>query len=74
MVINPPLFTDINECATNNGGCSQVCLNSEANYSCDCYSGYGLGPNNYTCNGMSTTHLYMYILLQLNNINANYVS
>ena len=72
MIMNPPLFIDINECATNNGGCSQVCLNTEGSYSCHCYLGYGLGPNNHTCNGMHTTHVYMFI--QLNNINANYVS
>ena len=36
MIINPPLFTDINECATNNGGClMQVCLNTEGSYSCE---------------------------------------
>ena len=52
---NPPLFTDINECATNNGGCSQVCLNTEGSYSCDCYPGYELGFNNHTCNGRCTT-------------------
>ena len=61
MIINPPLFTDINECATNNGGCSQVCLNTEGSYSCDCYTGYELGPNNHTCKGISTVHVYMFI-------------
>ena len=61
MIINPPLFTDINECASNNGECSQVCLNTEGSYSCDCYPGYELGPNNHTCNGMCTIHVYMFI-------------
>ena len=55
MIINPPLFTDINECASNNGECSQVCLNTEGSYCCDCYPGYGLSPNNHTCNGRCTT-------------------
>ena len=49
------LNLDINECAINNGGCSQVCLNTEGSYSCDCYPGYELGPNNHTCNGRCTT-------------------
>ena len=72
MIINPPLFTDINECATNNAGCSQVCLNTEGSYCCNNYPGYDLGPNNHTCIGMSTINVYIFI--QLNNINANYVS
>ena len=48
------LNLDINECAINNGGCSQVCLNTEGSFSCDCYPGYELGPNNHTCNGRCT--------------------
>ena len=55
MIINPPLFTDINECAINNAGCSQVCNNTEGSYYCDCYPGYELGLNNHTCNGRCTT-------------------
>ena len=83
MIINPPLFTDINECATNNGGCSQVCLNTEGSYSCDCYSGYELGPNNHTRNGRSTTFIKVLIyngyyilvtILHTENTNCNKIS
>lgn len=38
---------DINECAINNGGCDQKCINSPGNYSCACNVGYEL----YTRNG-----------------------
>ena len=72
MIINPPLFTDINECATNNGGCSQLCLNTEGSYSCDCYPGYELGPNNHTCKGNSTLHVYMFPHMQFNDTCNNY--
>ena len=55
------MFTDINECATNNGECSQVCLNTEDNYSCDCYPGYEFGPNNHTCNGRCTIYTCIHV-------------
>lgn len=38
---------DINECAKNNGGCDQKCVNSPGSYSCSCNTGYQL----YTANG-----------------------
>ncbi|XP_064502494.1 growth arrest-specific protein 6 isoform X2 [Pseudopipra pipra] len=33
---------DIDECRTQNGGCSQVCLNKLGSYRCSCNSGYTL--------------------------------
>lgn len=38
---------DINECAVNNGGCDQKCINSPGDYSCTCNVGFEL----YTYNG-----------------------
>ena len=32
--------TDINECASQNGGCKQVCTNSNGSFQCSCYSGF----------------------------------
>lgn len=40
--------TDINECAKNNGGCDQKCLNSAGSYSCSCNTGYELFTSNGT--------------------------
>ncbi|XP_064091137.1 sushi, von Willebrand factor type A, EGF and pentraxin domain-containing protein 1-like isoform X2 [Macrobrachium nipponense] len=39
---------DINECAKNNGGCDQRCLNSPGSFSCLCNVGYDLFTENGT--------------------------
>ncbi|XP_073822904.1 sushi, von Willebrand factor type A, EGF and pentraxin domain-containing protein uif isoform X2 [Musca autumnalis] len=39
---------DINECAKNNGGCDQKCVNSPGSYSCSCNTGYQLYTANAT--------------------------
>ncbi|XP_076469590.1 CUB and zona pellucida-like domain-containing protein 1 [Babylonia areolata] len=42
--------SDVNECGTNNGGCSDVCVNEEGSYTCGCSQSYlHLGPDNHTC-------------------------
>jgi hypothetical protein len=40
---------DIDECATNNGECDDVCLNSPGSYSCSCNAGYMLLMDGRTC-------------------------
>ena len=42
---------DINECNTNNGGCSHSCTNTEGSYYCSCDEGYVLDANDHACNG-----------------------
>ena len=42
---------DINECATNNGGCAQLCNNTVASYECSCGTGYTLNSNGHHCDG-----------------------
>jgi len=32
----------VNECATNNGGCEQICVNTPKSYHCDCRPGFQL--------------------------------
>ena len=44
---------DINECASNNGGCSDGCNNTKGSYYCTCSSGYELSGDNVTCIGES---------------------
>ena len=37
-VLSP--VVDVNECATNNGGCEQVCTNLPGMYKCECNTGF----------------------------------
>ena len=46
-------LTDINECSSNNGGCSQFCTNTDGSFRCSCRSGFRLGSNQRSCSGMS---------------------
>ncbi len=32
--------SDIDECLTNNGGCSQLCVNEPGSYKCQCKKGF----------------------------------
>ena len=43
---------DINECATNMGGCEQRCVNTPGGFHCTCNSGYTLNSDGITCTGM----------------------
>lgn len=45
------LITDIDECATGNGGCEHNCTNYEGYYECTCREGFQLGADNRTCIG-----------------------
>lgn len=51
-----------NECAKNNGGCTQKCVDTPVGYYCDCEKGYKL-VDNRTCEGekilISTNQLTM---------------
>ena len=40
---------DIDECLGNNGGCEQLCVNSEGSFSCACNQGYILSPDGQRC-------------------------
>ena len=42
---------DINECATDNGGCEQNCNNTVGSYYCTCDIGYELGNDYHECPG-----------------------
>ena len=49
------VYADIDECNTTNvqyqHNCSQVCINSEGNYTCGCEPGYILAADGLTCEG-----------------------
>ncbi|KAL9987825.1 hypothetical protein ACROYT_G002193 [Oculina patagonica] len=40
---------DIDECSTNNGGCSHHCFNIPGSFYCGCPEGRSMGANNFTC-------------------------
>lgn len=44
-------ISDVNECLTNNGGCSQNCTNANGSYFCSCRAGYELSKDEYSCTG-----------------------
>ena len=48
-----PSPIDVNECATNNGGCDQICNNTKGSYECKCRSGFLLSSDKHKCNGKS---------------------
>ena len=41
---------DKNECAINNGGCSDICKDNIIGYECQCPTGYAI-KGNLTCQG-----------------------
>lgn len=47
-----PLFTDIDECSINRGGCKYGCVNTLGSYECTCPPGYKLHWNKKDCIGM----------------------
>ena len=42
---------DVDECITNNGGCSDTCDNTDGSFVCSCDEGYMLAANNLDCEG-----------------------
>ena len=44
----------VNECDTNNGGCSHTCVDTEESYMCECPTGYELAAgDSHNCVGKS---------------------
>ena len=50
-------IADINECASNNGGCAGTCHNTAGSYYCTCPSGCTLGSDGHSCNGELQEHV-----------------
>ena len=45
------MVPDVDECATNNGGCSQQCIDTSGSFTCDCDEGYALNVDGSSCDG-----------------------
>lgn len=43
------LFSDMDECAVNNGGCQHECKNTPGSYECTCNNGFTLHENKHDC-------------------------
>ena len=41
----------MDECQTNNGGCSQTCTNTFGSFECSCDIGYSLASDGLYCKG-----------------------
>lgn len=54
----PHCVADINECATNNGNCSQICTNTVGSFYCSCMDGYTLNANGKACNGKHPAYMH----------------
>ena len=52
MVYFPCIFSDVNECHDNNGGCEQICCNTIGSFQCKCRHGFELSSDGKTCTGM----------------------
>lgn len=42
-------LTDVDECASNNGGCQHECHNTIGSYQCSCHNGFTLHENGHDC-------------------------
>lgn len=51
------LFTDIDECETDNGNCQEQCNNTLGSYFCECGAGFALQPDERTCGGKAHAQL-----------------
>lgn len=48
-----PSFSDVDECAMKNGGCSHACVNTFGSFECVCPKGYKVQQTNMKiCQGM----------------------
>ena len=44
-------ISDVNECQASNGGCEQVCNNTDGSFECSCNLGYSLSSDRTSCIG-----------------------
>lgn len=51
------MFTDIDECETDNGNCQEQCNNTLGSYFCECAAGFALQPDERTCGGKAHAQL-----------------
>ena len=42
---------DVDECASSNGGCEQICINEVGSFQCFCEPGFTLASDDTNCDG-----------------------
>ena len=52
--------SDTNECSFENGGCFEICINTEGSFYCGCNGGLVLDDDGATCIGMYT-NIFIYV-------------
>ena len=52
------LLIDFNECSISNGGCEEICINTDGSFICSCHQGYMLRDDNRTCTGINNWYYY----------------
>ena len=58
------MYVDIDECASNNGGCQHTCNNTAGSFYCTCRDGHTLNVNGINCTGecyVYTANIFMYV-------------
>ena len=50
-------ITDVNECDVINGGCNQICTNTNGSYYCRCNAEFNLDDDGRTCSGKAENSL-----------------
>ena len=60
------VFSDINECETNNGGCTQGCDNTVGGFMCFCNSGLTLQPDGRTCSASGNYFVHCAVVREVN--------
>lgn len=53
------LYSDVNECEKDNGGCAEVCVNTKGSRRCECGPGRVLDKDGHNCRGIFTLQ-YLY--------------
>ncbi len=48
-----PSACDIDQCATSNGGCAQICTDQIPSFTCSCNAGYMLDADGHSCNDVN---------------------
>lgn len=57
-------FVGIDVCAPGTHDCEQVCVSNEGSYTCDCYEGFTLNPDEKTCSSNNLIFLFWTCLLK----------